>query len=154
METIDAEIDEVVFDPGPTDNGRLVVAVGVAAALDDMGQTFCRRWIFNGVPTGQLGILNVKVAIGNFSVKDESALDHCATGCAFFPVAVRRTVGMTALHEFAVFDISLFWPATLLVIHTEYALAQVADIEPPAAEVRGSTHFALSSIKASILWKA
>lgn len=48
----------------------------------------------------------------------------------------------------------IFWLATLAVIHVEYALAQVGDMEPPAAEVKGWAHLALSWIKASIPWKA
>lgn len=63
-------------------------------------------------------------------------------------------MGIAALHELAVFEISLFWLAILFVIHVEYALAQVADIGSPAAGVRDLLHLASSSIKTSIPWKA
>ena len=110
--------------------------------------------MFKGVPTGNGGISKVKSAIGYFCVRDDSALDRCVMGCTFLSGSVTYAVGIAALHELAVFDISPFWLATLSVIHVEYALAQVGDMGPPAAEVKGWLHLASSWIKASIRWKA
>lgn len=50
-------------------------------------------------------MLEVRLAIGYFSVRDDSAFDHCTMGCALLPVLVGCAVGIAALHELAVFDL-------------------------------------------------